>query len=600
MSSPTSSIRHFYPAEFEQDMNGKKAEWEAVVKIPFIDVNVMRAAMQRVEHMLTEGERKRNSRGTSRVFAVGEGGFYASPLPGFFPALAKDGCVEKEWAPRAGSGWGFGEDSKPKRRTIDNTVMRAGFPSLKTLKHSAVLGVHGVNVHGTESRNRSIVVFIKDEQAGDLKTTLGGRVWVNWPFLREGRVVGVSDEGGRWDHTQLIAGGPSKVLRTPHNPVAWRARGERIEEVYSKKRGVVIGDVSGMLHVRLVVGMERVPETGGLVKRFAVDEVDVPGQMVVRTCPSEEDSRFVERAAVDVKEELGGKRVFFMGEHGYGGVGRVEGVDEERNEVSVVLAFGEPEPDVRVEEQGEGGRWYPSWEAAQRVGVSGRVLGRVTSAFMVVAGRDKVNVGLSFKFEARGIRVVGYSRKAANGWEFSEEAVQACRRYKDAYPVVFDVAGRAAGDMPKAEEMGGPDAVRAIKKWLKEEIGVGSLEEVPLGVERMSKEGVKKLEQTGSKGAGKVKRAMVKGIPRAAVLLPGHGRERLRGQRFGLGDRVVSVEEAAGGGLGARGIVVGIGAPETPGVGVGVGRSAASSVSVLFDAPFMAGTTLGGLCSTLR
>ena len=37
MSDPNSPILDFYPKEFTQDMNGKRQEWEAVVKIPFID-----------------------------------------------------------------------------------------------------------------------------------------------------------------------------------------------------------------------------------------------------------------------------------------------------------------------------------------------------------------------------------------------------------------------------------------------------------------------------------------------------------------------------------------------------------------------------------
>lgn len=45
MYGPGSSILDFYPLEFEQDLNGKKQEWEAVVKIPFIDENRLLGAM---------------------------------------------------------------------------------------------------------------------------------------------------------------------------------------------------------------------------------------------------------------------------------------------------------------------------------------------------------------------------------------------------------------------------------------------------------------------------------------------------------------------------------------------------------------------------
>jgi 5'-3' exoribonuclease 1 len=40
------------------------------------------------------------------------------------------------------------------------------FPSLQTLPHTATLGHHGVNVHGTESRNKSMVVLIENPYEG--------------------------------------------------------------------------------------------------------------------------------------------------------------------------------------------------------------------------------------------------------------------------------------------------------------------------------------------------------------------------------------------------------------------------------------------------
>lgn len=37
MIDPNSPIIDFYPLHFEEDMNEKQQDWEAIVKIPFID-----------------------------------------------------------------------------------------------------------------------------------------------------------------------------------------------------------------------------------------------------------------------------------------------------------------------------------------------------------------------------------------------------------------------------------------------------------------------------------------------------------------------------------------------------------------------------------
>ena len=52
MSNADSPILDFYPRDFEQDMNGKKQEWEAIVKIPFIDENRLLQAMARMSPLL--------------------------------------------------------------------------------------------------------------------------------------------------------------------------------------------------------------------------------------------------------------------------------------------------------------------------------------------------------------------------------------------------------------------------------------------------------------------------------------------------------------------------------------------------------------------
>ena len=60
MTNSDSPIYDFYPRDFELDMNGKKMEWEAVVKIPFIDEKRLLPAMKTREHLLSQDEKDRN------------------------------------------------------------------------------------------------------------------------------------------------------------------------------------------------------------------------------------------------------------------------------------------------------------------------------------------------------------------------------------------------------------------------------------------------------------------------------------------------------------------------------------------------------------
>jgi 5'-3' exoribonuclease 1 len=81
------------------------------------------------------------------------------------------------------------------------------------------------------------------------------------------------------------------------------------------------------------------------------------------------------------------------------------------------------------------------------------------------------------------------------------------------------------------------------------------------------------------------KRAMVKNVPRRAVLKPEHAVYRLQNQKFDLGDRVIMVQESGGVPLSAKGVVISLNA---------------KSIDVVWDVPFISGTTLNNRCSQYR
>ena len=78
-----------------------------------------------------------------------------------------------------------------------------------------------------------------------------------------------------------------------------------------------------------------------------------------------------------------------------------------------------------------------------------------------------------------------------------------------------------------------------------------------------------------------MKKVIVNGIPRQAVLKPAHAVYRLQNQRFDIGDRVVMVKDSGSVPLSIKGVIIGINA---------------KSLDVVWDVSFMSGSTLGNRC----
>lgn len=94
---------------------------------------------------------------------------------------------------------------------------------------------------------------------------------------------------------------------------------------------------------------------------------------------------------------------------------------------------------------------------------------------------------------------------------------------------------------------------------------------------------IEKLEDelNNGKATSHIKKAIVKGIPRRAVLKPTHAVYRLQNQHFALGDRVTMVQDSGGVPLSVKGVVIGLNS---------------KSMDVIWDVPFISGSTLGDRC----
>ncbi|KAL8997728.1 MAG: hypothetical protein Q9169_003057 [Polycauliona sp. 2 TL-2023] len=606
MTNPSSPIIDFYPRDFELDMNGKKMEWEAVVKIPFIDEKRLLSAMRTKDDLLSQEECDRNDFGVTLKFTHSpEMDFaYLSSLPGVFPDLAHCRCVENVFDLPTMEGLDFHVGLMEGVKLGEDAL--AGFPSLNTVSHTGTLGFHGVNIFQQDSRNESMVItMVESAQRTKIeaaKEKIGKRVHVGYPFLAEAKIIRVSDELFSYSQPEDGNGPPVAVPHGPHEIDLWHRKAERIESIYSKRLGMIIGPVETLVHVDMLKGLKKTDE-GASIKEYAHIpgiEVDYASQMVVEEVVSE-DQRFLEKSARPVEEEFPvNSGAFFMGEYNYGRPVHVIGHNAGKIDIWVSPQQGKIGDFGRaiVAQADRLTPYTPSFAVAKMLGLNPLVLSKITSAFQVFVDDQRVNIGLNLKFEAKGLKVLGYSRKAGNGWEFSQKAIQLVQQYMVKFPEFIAGIQRNAqskeyvatdfypNDLAKAK-------IKEIQNWLKE-IESKSFEKVPLDAAQLDSEAVGRIEQAATDNLKQnsmtaVKNQRIKGVPRSAILKPSDAEHRLSHQKFSLGDRIVYVQDSGRVPIATQGTVVGM-----------TRTSRTTLLDVIFDVTFMSGTSLENRCSPFR
>lgn len=604
MTSKDSPIIDFYPRDFELDMNGKKMEWEAVVKIPFIDEKRLLSAMATKNPLLSADEKIRNDFGVSLKFSYNAEVDFAYPtsLVGIFPDIAHCHCVENVFELPTMDGL------EPYAGLVDGVKLGAaalaGFPSLKTLPFTGSLGFHGVNVFMQDSRNESMVIALSETEARTsverAKLLLNKAIHVGYPFLQEAKVVKVSDE--LFDY---VLAGNAQVQAVEHTGAQidqFHKKSESIEKNYSKRLGMLAGQVDSVVHVEMLKGLKKLDD-GSTIKEYA----ELPGletihasQLVVEKVISE-DQRFLEQSALPIEQEFpDGTNAFFLGEYAYGRPLSVIG--HEAGKAKCLLAAikaRQSEFGRDIARQAERLSPYtPSYAVARDLHLNALAMSKLTSSMSVQANGKRENLGLNLKFESKQLKVLGYSRKSNGGWEYSQAAIALIQQYMIKFPeFIAALHNNPKGDMLDAttifrgDEANAAAKVGEIKAWLKE-IESKNFDKVPLEAEQLDSEVVLQIEKAADHevlAEPPPETKTMGGIPRSALLKPSDAQWRLGDQTFRLGDRIIYTADSGKVPIASKGTVVGL-----------TQTSREMWLDVVFDVSFMSGTTLGDRCSPFR
>ncbi|XP_050557278.1 5'-3' exoribonuclease 1 isoform X1 [Spodoptera frugiperda] len=498
MTDEDSPIVHYYPINFETDLNGKRNDWEAVVLIPFIDEVNLLSAMEPCYQRLTEEEKSRNTHGPMLVYNWTQQNLGVMPAPQHFDPIAECHATEtKVWRQELEV-----PGSMLKRGMLPNAMrdmLFPGFPTMRHLKYQTSIKKGKVKVFDQPSRNENMIVeIIRESETEDpitevAKKMLGKVIWAGWPHLTRAKVISVSNEKLRLHHIDQqnnnTDGSPhySTEPNSGNLQRQWISERSTIIEHNMNRLGIELGEVTTVIHavnlkgfkymVQDNVKMVQEPEWCAVPCGYALQAVvpDVSAHII------HEGGRF----STLQEAYPNGDSVFLLtpGPH-YGAHATIVESESIRNGRIKVSVVERPEPVPR--QQSSAMPYRTANHAAAACGVSAQILSRITGTILMVPGvrhdnpteqANKINIGLNLKFNKKNLEVAGYTRrcKVTNSWLYSERCIKLVQEYETLFPEVFDCLG--SGKQSKdvyfesdifPQDMGKKKA-EDIAKWIKDQ-----------------------------------------------------------------------------------------------------------------------------------
>ena len=276
VTDPQSALIDNYPKDFELDLNEKKQDWEAVVKIPFIDEKELLSAVAIPRLFFTPEEKERNKHGPHLEFK-----YSPDALPPFETPFTCFNTIMKNHAeitpihqdhfhiPRDQIKHGLLPNANPE-------ALSPGFPTLRFIRHAARLKAARIRVFEMPSRGESFILDILDHVRQVpldevMREVLNKRVYVNWPHLIEMRVFEVTD----FNFIGFMKNGrPSTRKLEPREEKELRETANEIKSTYYTRRGINIGHTFILLKC--------IPSQGQRIPQYAPYQTVVKDRSIQR------------------------------------------------------------------------------------------------------------------------------------------------------------------------------------------------------------------------------------------------------------------------------------------------------------------------------
>ncbi|XP_077287870.1 5'-3' exoribonuclease pacman [Arctopsyche grandis] len=459
MTSPDSPIYHYYPTEFETDLNGKIQQWEAVVLIPFIVEEELLSAMKTCYDLLTDEEKQRNIHGPALVYEFTAQEMGMCQAPAYFPAIHECHSIELPM-------WNKDimlDPSKVIRGALPNKYRNAFFPGVPTLKHidfKLSISKARVKIFEFPSRNDNFVLDIEPLAENPSIESLASKflgkiVWVGWPYIIEAKVLTITNNEYQVSYATTSSNNTltadeitsmSKVPLTEKLKLQWEGEKSHVNRHYVSRLGINTGDVDITIHAVNVKGYKYTSSTEGQLLH-SVEWCTVPVLYPIQTVLTNIEVAPIARPkmykTIEEAFPIGDSAFIIVGPF-YGSMAEIVDLVEiaktGRIKVNVIT---EPEPDITLPDMIAIHSYVPLRGAAAKCGISSLLFTRITSSMYVVP-REKegskknernINIGLGLKFTKTEEEVVGYCHKIEKNWQYSLRCISlvtdyVCRFYE--------------------------------------------------------------------------------------------------------------------------------------------------------------------------